>query len=220
MNNAEDRNGQSIDELARSIVNNDPSNAAGRPGKKGSTGRFFRKPLIWVAGAVLVAAIVGIVLSLGHGSSPGGATEHGFVGYVCHGTQLTLFDNVNADAVSNGGSRPTFSTHGNAYCLMYVQTYHWNNGAGSTPGTIGLVRLSGPGAIPSYVASLPAKTSAGENGAANVNWFASVPITKPVILDGEYSCADSDPSTWSTNKESGGAGFCLVYADLAIPPHK
>ena len=45
---------------------------------------------------------------------------------------------------------------------MYVQTYHWNNGAGSTPGTIGLVRLSGPGAVPRYVASLPAKTSAGE----------------------------------------------------------
>ena len=78
MNNAEDRNGQSIDELARSIVNNDPSNAAGRPGKKGSTGRFFRKPLIWVAGAVLVAVIVGIVLSLGHGSSPGGAPPSRF----------------------------------------------------------------------------------------------------------------------------------------------
>lgn len=221
MNNAQDRNAQSIDEIARNIVNGDPSNAIGRPGKNRFTGGLLRKPVIWVAGAVVVATIVGIVLSLGNGSSlGGGATERGFAGYVCHGTQLTLFDNVNADAVSNGGSQPTFSTHGKAYCLMYIQTYHWNNGTGSPPGTIGLVRLSGPGAIPSYVGSLPAKTTAGENGAANVNWYASVSINKPVILDGAYSCTDSDPSTWSSNKASGGAGFCLVYADLAIPPAK
>jgi len=221
MNNAQDPGAQSIDEIAKDIVDNDPSNAMARPGKNSSASKLLRKPVTWVVALVLVAAIIGVVVSLESGSPVvGGGNGRAFAGYICHGTQFTLFDNVNADAVSNGGSQPTFSTHGKAYCLMYVQTYHWNNGAGSPAGTVGLARLSGPAALPSYVRSLPTKTSAGQNGAANVNWYAAVSISKPVILDGAYSCTDSDPSTWSSDKASGGAGFCLVYADLAIPPTK
>jgi len=39
---------------------------------------------------------------------------------------------------------------------------------------------------------------------------------KPVILDGSYTCYDSDPSTWSADKSSGGAGFCIVKVVPAI----
>ena len=41
-----------------------------------------------------------------------------------------------------------FQPHGKVYCLMYVQTYHWNKGAGSPPGTVGIVRLSGRPSCP------------------------------------------------------------------------
>ncbi|MGO9582835.1 MAG: hypothetical protein ACLP36_08515 [Acidimicrobiales bacterium] len=223
MSNTQDKGAQPIDEIARHIVDKDPSNGTERPGKSRSTTRVLRKPVTWVAALVVVAAIVGIVLALTLKSGPSVANPGEnpiFASYICHGNQITLFSNINADAVSNGGSRPRFSTHGKAYCLMYIQTYHWNKGKGSPPGTVGLVRLKGPGTLPSSIGSLPAKTSPGSNGAANINWFASVSISKPVILDGTYSCADSDPSTWSSNKESGGDGFCLVYAALAIPPAK
>jgi hypothetical protein len=223
MNDSQDRGAKSIDKIAQDIVDADHSNGRGRPGKKGPKGRLLTRPAVWLAGFVVVAAIIGIVLSvtLKSGAPSGGAsTTRGFVGYVCQGHQFTLFNNINADAVSNGGSPPTFTTAGKAYCLMYIQTYHWNSGAGSPPGTVGLVRVSGPAALPKYIGSLPAKSSPGSKGVPNVNWYVSVAITKPVILDGTYSCADSDPSTWSSDKASGNAGFCLVYADLAIPPSK
>jgi hypothetical protein len=213
MNDAQDQSARSIDEIAKDIVNNDRSNGKGRPGKESSRARFLKRPVTWV----LFVAIVGIIVAV---TLESGSSGKNLAGYVCHGTQVTLFSNYNGDTVANGGSRPTFSTHGQAYCLMYVQTYHWNKGAGSPPGRVGLLQLSGPVALAKYVGSLPTKASAGSNGAANVNWYASVSISKPVILDGTYSCTDSDPSTWSSDKASGGAGFCLVYANLATAPTK
>lgn len=215
MNDGNHQGRASIDAIARDIVDRDPSNGAVRPGKIGSTRSVLRRPKTWVGLLVLAAIGIGLAVALGGHSSPG--TARGFSSYVCHGTQQTLFDNVNADSVASGGLRPTFSTRGKPYCLMYVQTYHWNKGKGSPPGTVGLVRLSGPVPLPKRIASLAAKASAGQGGVANVNWYASVSITKPVILDGTYSCADSDPATWSANKASGGDGFCIVYGNLAIP---
>jgi hypothetical protein len=219
MKDPQDRDAKSIDEIAQDIIDADASSSRGRPGKKTAKRRLSKRPGVWVAGLVVIAAIVGVflALTLKNSSSPGVSTTRGFSGYVCQGHQFTLFDNINADSVSNGGLLPTFSTAGKAYCLMYIQTYHWNNGAGSSPGRIGLVRVSGPAALPKYISSLKAQASAGSKGVPNVNWFVSVAITKPVILDGTYRCTDSDHSTWSSDKASGNAGFCLVYADLAVP---
>ncbi len=217
MNDGQGEGKSSIDGIARDIVDRDPSNGAGRPGKTGTKRSVLKRPSTWLGLVVLVAVGVVVGVFLGKGSSPGGGRTGNFSSYVCHGTQQTLFDNVNADTVANGGLQPSFSTHGKAYCLMYIQTYHWNQAKGSPPGTVGLVRLSGPAALPKYIGSLAAKASAGQNGVPNVNWYASVSITKPVILDGRYSCADSDPATWSANQASGGDGFCIVYGNLAIP---
>jgi hypothetical protein len=222
MSNAQERGPQSIDQIAKDIVNNDPSNGKGRPGKTRSTGTLLKRPLTWGLLVVIVAIVVVVIVKSGS-STPGGPKTNttgktgNFASYVCHGTQTTLFSNINSDAVSNGGSQPSFSTHGKAYCLMYIQTYHWNKGTGSPPGTVGLVRVSGPAALAKYVSSLPAKAT-DQNGVPNVNLSSTVSISKPVVLDGEYSCTDSDPSTWSSDKASGGAGFCLVYANLALPP--
>jgi PKD repeat protein len=40
---------------------------------------------------------------------------------------------------------------------------------------------------------------------------------KPVVINGSYTCSDSDPTTWSQNQASGGAGFCKVYVTKAVP---
>jgi hypothetical protein len=210
---------RSIDEIAGKIIDTDPSNASGRPGKNGRAVALVRRRATWAVVLVLLVAIGAVVTITLRGNTPAAAPTHGLAGYVCHGAQVPIFDNVNAQAVSNGGSAPTFSTHGTPYCLLYIQTYHWNKGKGSPPGSVGLVRLSGPAALPKYIEDLPAQASSSQS-VPNVNWSASVPITKAVIVDGTYSCADSDPSTWSSDTASGGAGFCIVDGSLAIPPSK
>src|SRR5206468_2798842 len=83
-------------------------------------------------------------------------------------------------------------------------TYHWNNGHGKTPGTVGLTSST-------MSASATARGSTGQGGAPNVNWTGTWPTTKPVVIDGTYECVDSDPKTWSQNPQSGGKGFCAVY---------
>ena len=135
--------------------------------------------------------------------------------YQCSGKQKTVFDNTNGLEVDDGATPPTFSTHGKAYCVTYIQTYHWNSGNGAAPGTLGLRRVSVAAALPRELGPFQAKGSSGQGGAANVNWYADVPTTTPEIIDGIYECQDSGESTWSSNKASaaplGGNGFCIVY---------
>ncbi len=126
----------------------------------------------------------------------------------CTGAPVKLFDNSNAGGVLNGGKAPSFSTKGKSYCLTSIVTYHWNNGHGKTPGMVGLTSST-------MSASATAKGSAGQGGAPNVNWTGTFATTKPVVIDGTYSCTDSDPATWSQNPASGGNGFCVVYGTLS-----
>ncbi len=136
--------------------------------------------------------------------------------YTCSGKQITLFDNTNGNPVGNGGAPPTFGTGGKAYCVTYIQTYHWNNGAGAPPGTLGLKSSGGSGALPATIGPFAAKASAGQNNAPNVNWYVYVPESPAHVIDGSYTCTDSGVATWSSNSSSGGAGFCIVYAVPAI----
>jgi PKD repeat protein len=68
----------------------------------------------------------------------------------------------------------------------------------------------------STVGPLKAVGSAGQGGAPNVNWTATVPSGKQVIVNGTYSCTDSSHSTWSKNQGSGKKGFCKVYGVAAV----
>ena len=51
-----------------------------------------------------------------------------------------------------------------------------------------------------------------------MSWYVEVPTAPtpkvkgrfPYVLDGTYSCFDSDPRPWSEDAGSGGAGFCIV----------
>jgi hypothetical protein len=139
--------------------------------------------------------------------------------YACIGQQVKLFDNSNGGAVLNGGKTPSFSTYGTvgiqAYCLNSIVTYHWNNGQGKAPGTIGLGPLSF-GAIVNPVAPRQATGSPGANNQPNENWTVNYPAGKtPVVISGIYTCKDSDPATWAQNAASKGNGFCTVYATPA-----
>ncbi len=130
--------------------------------------------------------------------------------YQCVGNQFKLFDNWNRDRVDNGASAPTFSTGGKPYCLVAIATYHWNDGRGQVPGKISLTGRSGtlgPWAV---------EASAGQEGAPNVNWVVNLSPSRPVILDGTYTCQDSDPASWSQNKASAGQGFCWVSVQSAL----
>jgi hypothetical protein len=140
--------------------------------------------------------------------------------YACIGSQVKLFDNSNGQGVQNGGKPPSFGTYGTvgvgAYCLNSITTYHWNNGQGKKPGTIGLGPLSF-GALINPVAPRPATGSAGQGQAPNVNWTVNYPGgSGSVVISGIYTCQDSDPATWAQNQASGGKGFCQVYATPAF----
>jgi hypothetical protein len=125
----------------------------------------------------------------------------------CTGSPVKIFDNSNTGSVLNGGKPPAFDTKGKSYCLTSIVTYHWNNGHGKTPGTVGLTS-------PTMSASATARGSAGQGGAPNVNWTGTFTNPKPVVVAGAYTCTDSDPATWSQNPGSGGKGFCQVYGTL------
>lgn len=135
--------------------------------------------------------------------------------FQCLGGQITLFNSWNVFSVFNGAKPPTFSTNGRSYCVQSISDYHWNNGQGKTPGTIGLGVVQGLGGAGRTLGPWPAAGSTGQGGAANVNWTASPPANK-VVINGTYACNDSDPASWSMNQASGGHGFCAVYAQNAV----
>lgn len=132
--------------------------------------------------------------------------------YKCQGAATKLFDNSNGGGVQGGGKSPSFLTRGVSYCVMQIITYHWNHGLGKAPGTIG---LNGSGNA--KVGAWKATGSSGQGGAKNVNWMATVSTaSKPVVINGVYSCVDSDPATWSEDTQSHGTGFCQVYVEKAV----
>ena len=125
--------------------------------------------------------------------------------YSCTGSIVKLFDNSNAFAVSGSGTAPSFSTNGKPYCLTSITTYHWNNGKGKAPGSIG---LKGSSSIP----SVKATGDPGQNNVANASWTVTYETnTSPAVINGTYTCHDSDPPSWSQNSGSDGQGFCQVY---------
>jgi hypothetical protein len=147
-----------------------------------------------------LAGVVAVIVVTATCSASGGSSAS----TGCTGSAVKVFDNSNGGGVLNGGKPPTFDTQGKSYCLTSIVTYHWNNGKGKAPGTVGLTSST-------MSASATARGSAGQGGAPNVNWTGTFATTKPVLINGTYSCVDSDPTTWSQNPGSGGKGFCTVY---------
>ena len=141
-----------------------------------------------------------------------------FSSYICQGPEVVLLDNSNGGMVGNGGTAPSFSTNGKVYCLHGIETYHWNDGKGDTPGHLWLKRVSGPDGLPAQTSFFAALGSPGQNNVANANSYVNIPNNTKVIIDGTYLCEDTVKTSWASDTQSGGNGFCHVKAVLAVPP--
>ena len=129
----------------------------------------------------------------------------GPVPYHCVGNQSVLFDNFNHTPVTTGGTAPGFAVT-TPTCLFSISTYHYNQGNGAAPGTLGLVSTSGATFGPYPATGNPGPATASHpHGVPDAIWTATPGSgTAPVVIDGGYSCADSDPLTWSTTRSRTG----------------
>jgi hypothetical protein len=131
-----------------------------------------------------------------------------------------IFSNYASGDVSNGGTGPEFNLD-QPHTITLIRTYHWNNGQGQAPGSIGFRDQNGKMYGPWSV------TYAEESsGVPNVYWVVSGynpdgssgglrGDLNPLMVDlpaGTYTVVDSDTGTWSYNSGSGGRGIAWVYA--------
>jgi hypothetical protein len=111
-----------------------------------------------------------------------------------------IYNNWNAGVVENGPTCSPFFTLSGPQMITYIDTYHWNNGQGASPGYISLIngenQTFGPWAASAESAS----------GADNV-WWKCLP--NETIPAGTYTIVDSQPETWSFNSGSA-CGFAKV----------
>ncbi len=104
----------------------------------------------------------------------------------------------------NNATAPVKFTLDRTRTISRIRNYHWNNGQGKTPGTIGLRDAAGK-----VYGPWPATGDLGQGGVKNAYWEVLPNVTLP---PGEYTVADSDPATWAQNTETGGRGMCEVWA--------
>lgn len=122
------------------------------------------------------------------------------------GAELMLFDGYNPGGIVNGGEPYLFNL-AVPTVITWVATYHFNGGAGVTPGRIGFVDAK-TGAVCSFDATAEASSP------NPINWI----ITPSVRLGpGRYGVVDSDDKTWSSNAQSGGKGFARVRGVPVLP---
>lgn len=115
-----------------------------------------------------------------------------------------VFENGNIEQVFNGPTNPTVFVLDQPRLVTAIQTYHWNNGRGTTPGLIALVHEDGTVYGPWAAVGLP-----GMGGVPNAYWEV---YPNEVLPAGMYLIVDSDPETWSHNARSDYTGFAVVRA--------
>ncbi len=124
---------------------------------------------------------------------------------------IIVLNSNNTGSVHNGPTVPTTFTINATNLLTYIQDYHWNNGQGLTPGTIGLKDQNGVIYGPWQAVGKP-----GQGGVVNAYWEVDPNVLIPA---GTYTIIDSDSSTWSCNSGSEGRGMSLVKStpDFTAP---
>jgi len=109
----------------------------------------------------------------------------------------------NIGGVVNGPKKPTTFKFNTKVKLLFLQTYHWNNGRGTTsPGQIGLRHSDG-----TMYGPWQTKGKAGQGGVPNANWAVNPNI---ILKSGTYKVIDSDTKTWATNAQEGWKGFVII----------
>ena len=149
------------------------------------------------------------------GGPDGGATQ-------CLGPAFWAIDTFDTNAVVNGCIVPSFDTRalndaGTPWCLLNIQDYHYNDGAGATPGLIGLFDVLNDQTL----SRGPWQSFHPSFGGGAFEWIIDLSADAgpqgPVILDGVYQVTDTDPTTWSSDPLAGGICFTAVQVQQAIP---
>jgi hypothetical protein len=114
-------------------------------------------------------------------------------------------ENINSEAVINGATKASAFKFPTPVVIISLYNYHWNDGKGDTPGNIEIQNANTGDLYGPYTAKgLPTS-----DGKQNVFWSIEPGITIPA---GTYWIKDSNPSTWSQNAQTGGAGMThIVY---------
>jgi hypothetical protein len=115
---------------------------------------------------------------------------------------VVLFGNPNDDGVQNGAAKPATLVLDRAATITYVQTYHWNDGAGVEPGEIVIRNADG-----TDVGRWQAHGEDGQGGVKNAYWAAEPNLH---LEAGTYLVEDSDATSRSTNALMGGVGQTIV----------
>jgi len=113
----------------------------------------------------------------------------------------TILNSFNSSGVSSGPSSSAVFSVSTDVKITKVMTYHYNNGNGSTPGTIALKHSDG--------------TTYGPWSASGTtqNQYWTV-IPNVTIKAGTYTVVDSNTTTWSYNSSSKNAGFVQIEGDV------
>ena len=113
-----------------------------------------------------------------------------------------LFDNGNLYLVLNRPTRTTMFTLNTPCTITSITTYHWNDGRGARPGTIGIRQQGGRTFGPWKASGLK-----GQGNVPNATWIVEPNVTLP---PGTYTVLDSSPDTWSQNAGSMGSGMARL----------
>jgi hypothetical protein len=115
---------------------------------------------------------------------------------------VRMFEIGNIEAVNSGPRRATLLKIERPIYVVSIQTYHWNSGRGSKPGTIRLVDDTGREYGPWRARGLP-----GQGGVRNAYWLVKPGI---VLEKGTYTIVPSNRATWSTNRQAKDRGFVTL----------
>ena len=111
-----------------------------------------------------------------------------------------LMSNFNGNAVQNDPNKDTvFVLGANAIVLRALTTYHWNNGNGADPGTIGLYDITDKKMVGTWNAQ-------GRQGNTFWDVFPHIMLQK----GHRYQVVDSSAWTWSWNSASDERGFVEI----------
>jgi hypothetical protein len=113
----------------------------------------------------------------------------------------------NVYGVRTGAKAPKFTLE-KAATITEIDDYHYIDGGGPTPGTIGLKAADGK-----MYGPWPCVGLDGQGNVKNATWKATPNAEVPA---GTYTVIDSGPGTWSTNDRAKSLGFVTVLGVYAI----
>ena len=139
------------------------------------------------------------------------------------GNEAIQFKLESAAAVQNGPSARTVFTLGQTSLITKIRTYHWNNGQGASPGTIGLRNVATGQFVGNWsvvatyhmFSSAPGASWPARGDGPPFLYWTSQPNVQ--VVAGTYEVVDSAPNTWSTNAEVRNMGVAWVYGRAQAP---